>query len=41
LVQIAKSKGESTPIDDLIFRFKRTRMLMPLSLVQVSLVILS
>jgi hypothetical protein len=35
--QIANAKGETTPIDDLIFRFKRTRMLMPLSLVQVSI----
>jgi hypothetical protein len=31
---IAKTKGETTPIDDLIFRFKRTRLLMPFSLVQ-------
>jgi hypothetical protein len=34
--KIARRKGKITPMDDLIFRLKRTRMLMPLSLVQVS-----
>jgi hypothetical protein len=33
---IAKKEGETTPIDDLIFRFKRTRLLLRFSLVQVS-----
>jgi hypothetical protein len=35
---VAKIKGKTTPLDDLIFRFKRTRTLMPLSLIQVSVV---
>jgi hypothetical protein len=38
---IAKTKGETTPIDDLIFRFKRTRLLMPFSLIQAALYIAS
>jgi hypothetical protein len=34
--KISRKKGKITAMDDLIFRLKRTRMLMPLSLVQVS-----